>query len=116
MSGVLGSGRWEGGPEESEIPARARVGDRGSGAQGGAAQSLKERDVAQAGPARPAAWLALQKARLRVEDVGLFGRWWFLLPRGTWPHERSSTFSRETPLPVLGSGGLSAKGESDMMN
>lgn len=47
----------------------------GSGAQGGAAQSLKERDVAQAGPAQPAAWLALQKARLRVEDVGLFGRW-----------------------------------------
>lgn len=34
---VLGSGKWEGGPEESEIPARAGVGDRGPGAHGGAA-------------------------------------------------------------------------------
>lgn len=111
---VLGSGKWEGGPEESEIPARAGVGDRGPGAHGGAAQSLKERDVAQAGPARAAAWLALRKARLRVEDVRRFGRWLFLLSRGTRPRERSSTFSRETRLPVLGSGGLSAKGEADM--
>lgn len=111
---VLGSGKWEGGPEESEIPARAGVGDRGPGAHGGAAQSLKERDVAQAGPARAAAWLALRKARLRVEDIWRFGRWWFLLSRGTRPRERSSSSSRETRLPVLGSGGLSAKGEADM--
>lgn len=111
---VLGSGKWEGGPEESEIPARAGVGDRGPGAHGGAAQSLKERDVAQAGPARAAAWLVLRKARLRVEDIRRFGRWWFLLSRGTRPRERSSSSSRETRLPVLGSGGLRAKGEADM--